>query len=363
MLILAGEKSGEEHLLSFFSDLQNKFSDYSFWGVGGDQAEQMGLKLTYHLREFGSMGVSDVLGKLPFYFKAMDRIVSEAVSLETEAAILIDFQDFNLRLAKKLSKKGVKVFYYVAPQAWVWRPSRAKQLREFTDHLFCILPFEKKWFSRRGVTEISSVLHPVYKKIDSEGRWNSQDKEKNEILLLPGSRNSEVLKTLPVFLEALSNVQHDLTISIVKTTSVKKEVYEAFDEKIDKSYDSSDLYEALENAKICLAASGTATLSCSLMGVPTIVGYKVSLLNELFYRVFVPYKGYIALANLIAEKEVFPELIQDRFTSFEIEKILAHWVSNQRAIDEISKKAKLVRERFILENVNVVETIYKKLKC
>ena len=346
ILIVAGEKSGEEHLLSFFSELQKKCPDYSFWGVAGDEAKKMGVELAFHLKDFGSMGISEVIGKIPFYFSAMDKLVTQAVQSGTEAAILIDFQDFNLRLAKRLTKKGIKVFYYVAPQAWVWRPSRVKELARCTNHLFCILPFEKKWFSSRGVKEISSVLHPVYKKIEKEGLWSHQNENRQEILLLPGSRNSEVLRTLPVFLEALSNVPHNSTISIVKTSSVKSEIYEAFDDKIDKSYDSSSLYNALESSKICLAASGTATLSCALMRVPTIVGYKVSLLNELFYRVFVPYKGFISLANLIAEEEVFPELIQDRFSSYEIEKKLSEWLSNSYKLDEVIEKASLVRKDF-----------------
>ena len=238
-----------------------------------------------------------------------------------------------------------------------------KELAQFTNHLFCILPFEKKWFSERGVKQISSVLHPVYQKIEEENRWNHKEENKQEVLLLPGSRNSEVLRTLPVFLKALSNTSHQLTISIVKTSSVNSKIYEAYDDKIDKSYDSSDLYDALENSKLCLAASGTATLSCALMQVPTIVGYKVSLLNELFYRVFVPYKGFIALANLIAEREVFPELIQDKFSSFEIERKLKEWLSDSKKIDEVKEKASLVRERFLFDNDNVVETISKKLTC
>lgn len=362
ILIIAGEKSGEDHLMSFFPLLKRKFENYDFWGVGGDEAEAKGVELLFHLKNFGSMGISDVLGKIPYYFSAMDKIVKNAIKKNTEAAILIDFQDFNLRLAKRLSDEGVKVFYYVAPQAWVWRPSRVKKLIKYTDHLFCILPFERKWFSDRGVKNVSSVLHPVYRKIDAENRWPNKNYPKEELLLLPGSRNSEVLKTLPVFLDAISTIDHGLKVSIVKTSSVRADVYEKYSDRISKFYDSKDLYDALKEARFCLAASGTATLSCALMGVPTIVGYKVSLLNELFYRVFVPYKGFIALANLIAEEEVFPELIQDRFNVFEINTKLSSWLADQNIVNEIIKKTCLVRDKFLFENEDVVDTIFKKMQ-
>ena len=361
ILIIAGEKSGEEHLMDFFFELKKKLPDYKFWGVGGDEARQEGVELLYHLKDFGSMGISEVVGKLPFYFSAMKKILSEAKQRKTQAAILVDFQDFNLRLAKKLSKSGIKVFYYVAPQAWVWRPGRAKSIDQYVNHIFCILPFEKKWFEEKGARNVSSVLHPVCRKIPESIFPIKSDSTRNEILILPGSRNSEVSKILPIFLKSIKSLRGKEKISIVKTTSVHNHLYELFEDQFNVIYESKDLYKALSKAKFCLAASGTVTLSCALMGVPTIVGYKLSLVNELFYKVFVPYKGFICLANLIAEEEVFPELLQDRFNCFEIEKVLKDWMQNPTSLDIIRDKLKVVQTRFTQSNVDVTNVICSEL--
>ena len=362
LLIVAGEKSGEEHLLSFFPSLKKNLKNWSYWGVGGDLTEEAGVELMYHLKDFGSMGISEVIGKVPFYMKAMDKLVALAEDRKTKAAILIDFQDFNLRLAKKLSSKGVKVFYYVAPQAWVWRPSRAKDIAKYTNHLFCILPFEKGFFKSRGVKNISSVVHPVYRKIEEERLLPDVGHQgKKEILLLPGSRNSEVMKTLPVFLKSIGFLKDQYDISIVQTTSVNKEIYAAHNDFFDRVYSSDDLYIALSRAKFCLAASGTVTLACALMKVPTIIGYKLSLLNELFFRVFVPYRGYIGLANLISGEEIFPEYIQDRFTVYNIKKEVKEWISSEEKLDQIIERTKVVKQNIISDNVDVTNVICTEL--
>ena len=361
ILIVAGEKSGEEHLMDFFLQLKNKLQDYSYWGVAGDEAQKHGLEIMYHLKDFSSMGFSDVIGRLPFYFYAMEKILLEVERRKTEAAILVDFQGFNLKLAKKLTKLGVKVFYYVAPQAWVWRPGRAKSVAEYVDHLFCILPFEKKWFQDRGVINVSSVLHPVYRKVKIFESSSEVSKIRDEILILPGSRNSEVLRVLPVFLKSIKSQNPKEKISIVKTGSVDRKLYDAFNDHFDVEYESNELYTALSRAKFCLAASGTVTLSCALMGVPTIVGYKLSLVNELFFRLFVPYKGYICLANLIAKEELFPELMQDRFNCYEIEKCLKEWMQNPNSLDKIRKKLGSMKDRFNKNCVDATDIICREL--
>ncbi len=361
ILLVAGEKSGEEHLLSFFSELKKKLTNFKFWGVGGADLKKNDVELIYDLSDFSSMGITEVIKKVPFYLKALNNLEKMAVHRKTEAAILVDFQDFNMRLAKRLTKVGVKVFYYVAPQAWIWRPNRVKNLIKNTNHLFCILPFEKNWFHSRGVKSISSVPHPVWNKFNHEKLVLKIKEEKNEILLLPGSRNSEVSAILPTFIKSLEGLPPQFKVSIVKTPSVSQEIYQKFEKEISKVYKSTELYEALGKAKIALAASGTVTLSSVLMRVPTIVGYKFSHGNELFFRVFVNYKGHVSLANLIAGEEIFPEYLQDRFTDFYIRKKLFEWLYDQKKYESVVERAKVVQERFEVECEDVVDVIGKKL--
>tara|TARA_X000000950_G_scaffold222427_1_gene267901 strand:- start:150 stop:1256 length:1107 start_codon:yes stop_codon:yes gene_type:complete len=361
ILVVAGEKSGEEHLLSFFLGLKKKLINYKFWGVGGADLKKNDVELVYNLSDFSSMGITEVIKKVPFYFKALNKLEEMALERKTEAAILVDFQDFNMRLAKRLTKVGVKVFYYVAPQAWIWRPNRVKNLIQNTNHLFCILPFEKEWFRSRGVRSISSVPHPVWSKFSDEKLELKIENEKDEILLLPGSRNSEVRTILPTFIKSLEDLPAEYKVSIVKTPSVSTEIYKKFEGKFSKVYKSTELYEALSKAKIALAASGTVTLSSVLMQVPTIVGYRLTPGNELFFRVFVNYRGHVSLANLIAGEEIFPEYLQDRFSNFYIRKKLFEWLNDENEYQSVVNKAKIVQERFEVECEDVVDVIWKKL--
>ena len=149
VLVVAGEKSGEEHFLSLLKDFQRPDS-INFFGVGGQEMKRAGVECFYDLNSFSSMGFSEPIKKLPFYIKALNKLVDEATRRKAKYAILIDFQEFNLKLAKKLSMSGVKVLYYVAPQAWAWRPGRCKKLSAYTHRLFTILPFEQEWFESRG---------------------------------------------------------------------------------------------------------------------------------------------------------------------------------------------------------------------
>ena len=161
-LIIAGEKSGEEHAMSFLPDVLKNVPDLKLFGVGGEEMQALGVELLYHLKDFSSWGFSEVIGKIPFYFKALQHIEEEVVRRGCQTAILIDFQDFNMRLAKRLKRRGVKVLYYVAPQAWAWKAWRATTLSKTVHTLFTILPFEKDWFKERGVNQVCSVPHPLW---------------------------------------------------------------------------------------------------------------------------------------------------------------------------------------------------------
>ncbi len=345
-LIIAGEKSGEEHCLSFFSDLKETAPNCKFWGVGGDELKREGMELLYHLKDFSSWGFSEVIGKIPFYFKAFKNIEKEVERRNCKHAILIDFQDFNLRLAKKLRAKGVKVYYYVAPQAWAWKAGRAKVLENTVHSLFTIIPFEKKWFSDRGVKRVYSVAHPLWvtyqnelKQITQKSAFQEIKKECN-LLLLPGSRNFEVEALLPEFMKTVENLKEldiDFKISIVKSSNVKKENYTRYDSFFDEIFDNEDLAIALKKADLCMAASGTVTLATALFSVPTVVCYKTSRLNEFVFNNFISYDGPISLANIVHENLVFPELLQHEVTPSNILEEMKKWLMNEEYYNKTIK--------------------------
>ncbi len=336
-LIIAGEKSGEEHALSFLKSLKDSSPDCNFWGVGGDELQKEGVELIYHLRDFSSWGVSEVIGKIPFYFNALKNIESLVEERNCKVAILIDFQDFNLRLAKRLKNKGVNVLYYVAPQAWAWKAYRAEVLEKTVHSLFTIIPFEKKWFEDRGVTRVKSVSHPLWlnykedlKTLPETKTFEDLNKCTN-VLLLPGSRSFEVKSLLPDFIESIKSLRnnHNIKVGLVASGNINKDFINPYKNEIDCIWDNEELSSALQWADCSLAASGTVTLATALFNVPTIVAYKGSLLNEFIFKTFLSYDGFISLANIVHEEEVFPELLQERVSPFNLVKELSNIIDNE----------------------------------
>lgn len=365
-LLIAGEKSGEEHALSFFPELKKLCPDTQFYGVGGDDLKKHGMELLYHLKDFSSMGFSEVIQKIPFYFKALKNLENEVVKRGTKTAILIDFQDFNMRLARRLSKRGVKVLYYVAPQAWAWKAHRAEVLAKTVHTLFTILPFEKKWFQERGVSQVRSIPHPLmlsYKDVLGTipakpfGSWD----KKLKILLLPGSRRFEIHSLLPAFIETIKILKESMPIEVhmVKVNHIDQGIYKLYGKHVDVWYDSEELVRAMNNCHLSLAASGTVTLSTGLFELPTIVCYKASLLNEFIFYNFIKYKGPVSLTNIIHDRVVFPELLQDSVNPAQIAGVIKSWTMNEKLYNEMKSTLKETKNLLSGENFSVPEYMAK----
>ena len=337
-LIIAGEKSGEELAMSFLPELRKRVPHIKFFGVGGDSLLEQKVEILYHLKDFSSMGVSDVIKKIPFYKKALDRLEAEAVERKIKVAILIDFQDFNLRLARRLARHGVKVLYYVAPQAWIWKSYRAKVLSEVTHTLFTLLPFEKDWFTKRGVKNVISVQHPLLTTYHEQLK-SIRPKEMSspiKILLLPGSRHFEVEEMLPIFIDAIKKLKDKFPVEVhlVKVNHLDSKYYARFEDVVDQSYSDSDIQQPLKDCHLCLATSGTVTLTTGLFSLPTVVCYKSTLLNEFIFRNFVKYHGPISLTNIILGERVYPEYIQGSVVPDLLANKLENWIRNS---DEYAK--------------------------
>lgn len=321
VLLIAGEPSGEEHALGFVPELQKNRPDIELWGVGGDLLGARGMELCYHLKDFSTMGFSEVLGKFAYYKKALDFLTEEAVRRKTQDAILIDFQDFNLRLAQRLSKKGIRVWYYVAPQAWAWRPWRAQTLSKCTYKLFTILPFEEKWFRDRGVSQQISIPHPLTQAWSAQVRklqvrpWSPRLIREPHLIVLPGSRRSEVLPLLPKFVETIKILKAQfprMVVTLSRVPHLDPALFEVAHGWVDHWITPEELPEHLLHADAALAASGTVTMGTGLLGVPTVVAYHTSLFNEFIVRRIINYQKAVSLTNLILDKMVFPEFLQEQ---------------------------------------------------
>lgn len=366
-LIIAGEKSGEEHALSFFNELKKASPETQFFGVGGDEMKHAGIELLYHLNDFSSWGYSEVVAKIPFYFKAMNNIVDEVKRRGCKTAILIDFQSFNLKLAGKLKEIGVEVLYYVAPQAWAWKEYRVKKLARTVHTLFTIIPFEKKWFHDRGVKKVISIDHPLWTTYKNDLESFKKDielKKPVQILLLPGSRKFEVEKLLPIFIDSVRALKKEFAIevSIVKSNSVPTELYDSYNSEFNIEYTNENLTSALKKADFAMAASGTVTLTCALYEVPTVVCYKTSLLNQYIYETVVSYRWFISLANIVQNRLVFPELLQDQVSVHNIVSYLKNWYYNKTAHSELSAKLSQTKSLVRGEDILIPEYMAEVIK-
>jgi lipid-A-disaccharide synthase len=364
-LIIAGEKSGEDHSMTFMPELMSRKNDCEFYGVGGDRLNALGVELLYHLRDFSGIGISEVLSKIPFYFKALDLILREVDRRNTKSAILVDFQGFNLKLAKKLKKRGVKVFYYVAPQAWVWKPWRAKTLEENVHTLFTILPFEKKWFQDRGVSKVRGVVHPLMLEYKDSleniklKKYRDFETQGTRILILPGSRNTEVCGLLPIFMKAITILKEEgykVELGIVKTESVKPHHYDIAGD-VAHTWNASELTKAFDWCDMSVAASGTVTLATGLFCVPTVVCYKISLFSEFVLGMLVPYKGPISLTNIVHENMLYPELIQHHCDRYNIAKHLRVWIKNKNEYNKLTAELIETKSKLTGEDFSVSEYI------
>lgn len=371
VLLIAGEPSGEEHAMSFLPELLKERADIKLWGVGGDTLAAQGMELCYHLKDFSTMGFSEVVGKISYYKRALNFLTNEAVKRNTRDAILIDFQDFNLRLAQRLSKKGIRVWYYVAPQAWAWRPWRARTLSLCAHKLFTILPFEEKWFRERGVTQQISIPHPLTKswakQISMLGPtpWSKRLIQEPRLIVLPGSRRSEVEPLLPLFVETIRILKThfpEMQVTLSRVPHLNPALYDVALEVVDKWILPEELPDYLLESDAALAASGTVTMGTGLLGVPTVVAYQSSLVNEFIIRKVINYQKAVSLTNLILDELVFPEYLQQQAHPSLMSRSIIKWWRNPVEWEKIKQELATLPELLSQGEQRVGEMMAKEIQ-
>jgi lipid-A-disaccharide synthase len=337
--VLAGELSGEEHAQTFLPQVIERYPHFHFWGVGGEYFRQLGIELHYSIKDFSSMGFTDVIKKFSFYKEARKKIIDLITERKTPVAILIDFQGFNMSLLKPLFEKNVKVLYFVAPQAWAWKSWRTKYLQNYVTKLYCILPFEEKWFKERGVLQAETVAHPSYFRLQkSEQEMRVGVEAKKLIVWLPGSRKGEIEIHWPIFLKVLQRVQEEFPHfqhAVVVSPAFKQLEFSIPENLSLKYFEAEELFSVLKNAHVAIAASGTVTLNCAFAKVATIVCYRVNLINAWIFRSFILYKGFVSLANLLLNKKVYPELLQEECHPKLIFLTLKKWLENPAMVRDV----------------------------
>ena len=320
LLLSAGEASGDMYAARLATALRQRI-DVQLFGMGGPQMRAAGVEIVMDYSEVAVVGITEILKHLPSLLQAMNRLVVEAVRRKPALAILTDFPGFHLRLARKLRPNGVQNVYYVCPQFWAWRPWRVNLIRRRFAKALCIFPFEKEFFSRAGVpTEF--IGHPlVGAVVPTKDRKQFCEQHgltpsRTVVTVLPGSRSAELLHHLPVLEEACARINGKVPAQFVVAAARPQDVdllKTGWPSGLSLRVVEGETYNALAAADAAIVSSGTATVEAALLNVPAVVVYRVSPLTAKLAKPLVR-TPYFAMVNLIAEKRVVPELVQDDFT-------------------------------------------------
>ena len=340
--VIAGEASGDLHASNLMQAMldQDPNLDFRFWG--GDKMEKVHPGIVKHIRDLAFMGFLEVIMNLRTILKNITFCKQDILEYQPDAILLVDYPGFNLRIAEWAHEKGIKVIYYISPQVWAWKQKRVHKIKKVVDKMFVILPFEKEFYERFDY-EVTYVGHPLLDEISKHGFSEDQrlqfykkhDLDTRPIIaVLPGSRRQEVSKKLPIMLEALKSFP-EYQVVIAGAPSLDAEFYAPFNSENVKMI-SNETYHLLASSKAAVVTSGTATLETALFKIPEVVCYKSSRFSYEIAKRLVKVK-YISLVNLIMDREVVKELIQDDCNAEAIRTELSKLLKDEAYLADLMK--------------------------
>lgn len=359
--IIAGEASGDLHGSNLIKQLHllDKYADIRCWG--GDLMQSAGAALVKHYRDLAFMGFIEVVMNLRTILKNIDFCKKDILSFRPDILVLIDYPGFNIRIAEWAKKQGIKTVYYISPQIWAWKENRVHTIKKYVDKMIVILPFEKNFYSKWDY-KVEYVGHPLIEVIEHfKATYPKPATSEKIIALLPGSRKQEINIKLPVMLE-VSKAFPTYKFVVAKAPGLEAGFYEPFLTKYKNvSALAGKTYDVLNKATAALVTSGTATLEAALFGVPEVVCYKGNPVSYQIAKWVIKVK-YISLVNLIMDKPVVKELIQNEMTAENCIRELKDLLENAE------RKQQLQKDYTDLKNLlsqggnasaNAAEIIYK----
>ncbi len=333
--IIAGEASGDLHGANLIASLRKKDPRVKIRAWGGNLMKKQGATLVKHYRDLAFMGFVEVLLHLRTILKNLNFCKKDILKYKPDAVILIDYPGFNLKIAKFAHKHNIKVYYYISPQVWAWKKRRVHTIKEVVDKMLVILPFEKDFYDEYRV-DAHFVGHPLLDELskvryinrNNFARQNKLNSKKEIIALLPGSRKQEVSRMLEIMLKVIDKFP-DYQFVIGCAPSLPESFYRSLIGNEDVHLVFNKTYQLLQVASAALVTSGTATLETALLYVPEVVCYKGNKISYLIAKNLIKVK-YISLVNLIMDKPVLKELIQNDLTPENVEKELKYLLSNHK---------------------------------
>lgn len=359
LMIVAGEASGDLYGAGLVRALKKRIPELKVSGMGGDRMESEGVEILSGIKDVSVVGITEVISHIGKIRKAFNELKRNILEERPDAIILIDFPDFNLRLAEKAKNAGIPVIYYISPQVWAWRSGRVKKIARLVDKMLVVFPFEVDIYRKEGL-DTEFVGHPILDEIladppflkggmgglkkDITNKYNL-DPERPVLALLPGSREKEVRVHLPVMLDTLDILKQtglQVVIPVAPTVDffmVKEMVYGR-----DLILTKGEVQEVLSLSDVALITSGTATLQAAIMGIPMVVIYRVSPVTYLLAKILVKVKN-IGIVNIVAGREVVPELIQSDARAEKIAEVIRRILNDSLYRDNMKKDLLEVREK------------------
>jgi len=331
IVIVAGDKSGDLYGGLLSKQLKNKFSDLEIYSFGGDKLAKHSQQII-DLLAHSVCGLVEVLSSLKKILKIFKKTKETILDIKPDLVILIDFPDFNLKLAKELNKK-FPIFYYVSPQVWAWRKSRVKAIKKYVDKMVVLFEFEKNFYKNENM-DVLYFGHPLLEIIKEE---NTEPRK--IISFLPGSRKNEIKRHLPAIIETKKIIEQELPdyqFRIIRPPNLEKLIYEKFSPNID-IVDHS--YKAIKESQFIICSSGTATVELAILGVPYLIIYKLNSLSWHILKKMVKI-DFVGMVNILAGGKIVEELLQKQANPKKIASLTLEYLKNDKKYSELKQKLK-----------------------
>ncbi len=320
IFVSVGEESGDFYGSKLAREIKNISPETVIFGIGGNKMRKEGVEIVEDIKNLSVLGLTEVISHIPEILRILKRVKKFLLNFNPDCIILIDFPDFNFRLAKFAKSIGIKVYYYISPQIWAWRQSRVNFIKNFVDRMYVIFPFEEKFYKHFGV-DVEFVGHPVANRVKDYIEKNQTEIEENVIGILPGSRKREIKVHLPIILEALKllkrrfkNLKFLLPVAENLDINFVKDI---IGNSINIEILHGESFKVMNLANFLISSSGTATLEASLFGKPVIIIYRVNILSYILGRMLIKVP-YIGMPNLLLGQMNNPELIQNKCNPYNI---------------------------------------------
>jgi len=347
-----GESSGDLHASLVMRRINADFENVHHYGIGGPRMQKEGLNIIFPFDRFAVMGFAEVVKHILFFLKVERDIAKLLKKQKPDLAILVDYPGLNLRIANIADDLKIPILYFICPQFWAWKHKRVFQLKERIRHVACILPFEKELLDIHNVTS-TYVGHPIAEEVEyqldrvSFARFFGLDPEKKWIGFFPGSRNGELERMLPIYLEStngLDNNEYQFLFSKARSVS-----HSRFMATIENSSNAKSInvidgynYEMMKYCDFLVLTSGTVTLEAAFIGTPMVIAYKSSFISYQIGKRLVRVDN-IGLPNIILRKTVVPELIQNDVTSHKIRAIIKQYMNNSELYATVQEELRTIK--------------------